>query len=189
MLSNLFVSNTNATAPHVSALATYLQSLRDNPSSFAKLLVLLFIAILVLGFWAYSIVMSTGAMTSLRSAAGASETVTAPLRDTTESDITAPATAPGASVDSSSSDNIDLKINSNSSNNSTQTDVQVNGQSIPVPTDGSTHQVIQDDNGKTTVDIDVDSDNSGSSSVRSSTNINLKSSSNIDVDIESKESQ
>ena len=189
MLSNLFASNTNTTTPHVSALVTYLQSLRDNPSSIAKLLVLLLVAILALGFWIYSIVMSTDAVTSLRSITGSSEAVTSPSQDVAEPDIAAPATVPGVSADSSSSDNIDLKINSNTSNNSTQTDVQVDGQSIPIPSDGSTHQVIEDENGKTTIDINVDSDNSGSSRVRSSTNVNLRSSSSVDVDIENKETQ
>jgi hypothetical protein len=55
---------------------------------------------------------------------------------------------------------------------SSKTDVQVNGQSIAVPTNGQVHKVIKQEGGQTTVDISANSSNSSYS-----TNININSSS------------
>ena len=190
MLRNLFADNVVADNNKNNAIA-YLRTLKESPTKIARLLAILIIPSAALAWWYYSLAMSVGAVTPLRPAAdlSSSEEVfisephnvpEAPADDSKES---------GSSSSSSSSistDQIDLKINSNSSQTGV---VEVDGQSIPVPTDGSTHQVIQNENGKTTVDINVESDSSGTSKSRSSTNINLRSSSSSDVDIESEVSR
>lgn len=66
-----------------------------------------------------------------------------------------------------------------------KTSVNINGRQVPVPQTGTTHKVIQDDNGTTTVDISVDNNSAGSTSNNSSTNIQFNSTSEIDSDIES----
>ncbi len=71
-----------------------------------------------------------------------------------------------------------------------KTSVRINGEQMPVPQTGTTHKVIQDDNGTTTIDISVDSSTVGgtstnSSTTNSSTNIQLNSTSEIDSSIES----
>jgi hypothetical protein len=163
------------------------RELKQNPSRLARLLAIIALPAMALSIWLYSVVMSLGAVTPLQSATESSTSFTSDLQGAIN--IDANNTAPIETPVDASSNSVDLKVDSTTSNNSTRTDVQVDGQSIPVPTDGSSHQVIQNDNGTTTIDINVDSDNSGSSRTRSSTNVNLKSSSSMDVDIESRESQ
>jgi hypothetical protein len=171
--------------------SSYLHNLKANPIKTIRLLAILVIPSIVLGGWYYALAMSVGVVTPLRSGSvgDVSEGTFAPEAKT------APATAADGSVSESSStsssssvstDRIDLKVDSSSSLKGA---VEVNGQSIPVPADGSTHRVIENENGKTTVDINVDSDRSGTSNVRSSTNINLRSSSSTDVDVKNKEGQ
>ena len=69
------------------------------------------------------------------------------------------------------------------SGNKTQasTNVEVNGQQIKSPSNGSVHRVIQNPNGITTVDISADNNSSGSGSSSSSTHVNLKSSSSNEI--------
>lgn len=185
MLSNLFDSSFIAEDTNTS-LASYFRTLRHNPTKFARLLAIFILPSMALGWWYYSLAMSVGAVAPLRSSAGSSEEITipdsqnAPAAPAVNDTLTTDATNSASS--SVSTDQINLNINSNAAQSST---VEVDGQSIPVPADGSTHQIIQNDNGKTTIDINVDSDTSGTSKTRSSTNINLRSSSSADLDIES----
>lgn len=62
-----------------------------------------------------------------------------------------------------------------------QTTVEVNGQAIDVPNQGSVHRVIQDANGTTTLDLSVDS-NVSSGSLESSTSIEFNASSETIVE-------
>lgn len=62
-----------------------------------------------------------------------------------------------------------------------QTTVEVNGQAIDVPDQGSVHRVIQDENGTTTLDLSVDS-NVSSGSSESSTSIEFNASSEAIVE-------
>lgn len=57
-----------------------------------------------------------------------------------------------------------------------QTSVEVNGQAIDVPADGTVHKIIQDVNGTTTLDISTSS-SASSGTTRSSTDIELNASS------------
>lgn len=65
-----------------------------------------------------------------------------------------------------------------------ETNVQVNGQEVPVPENGSTHTVV-DNNGTTVVDVQVNTTTENSSSSYSSTSINLNTSSESTIDTES----
>lgn len=57
-----------------------------------------------------------------------------------------------------------------------QTSVEVNGQPVDVPSDGTVHKVIQDVNGTTTLDVSSSSSSSSGGS-RSSTNVDVNMSS------------
>ncbi|MDB5187073.1 MAG: hypothetical protein JWM07_545 [Candidatus Saccharibacteria bacterium] len=187
MLSNLSAGSFIAEDTTVN-FSTYLRSLKENPIKIVRLLAILIVPSAALGWWYYSLAMSVGAVAPLGSATtiqSSQDTLISAPENISES-------SEGNTSESSSSvssDRIDVKINSNSSSSSQTGAVEVDGQSIPIPSDGSTHQIIQNDNGKTTIDINVDSDTTGTSKSRSSTNINLDSSSSMDVDIDSKEVQ
>ena len=85
---------------------------------------------------------------------------------------------------STSNSNVQSTIESND-NSPIKTRVSLNGQQVPVPQTGTTHRVIQDNNGTTTVDISIDNNSSGSTSNNSSTNVQLNSTSEIDSSVES----
>lgn len=181
MLRNLFADNV-ITENNKSNLLAYLHTLKENPSKIARLLAILIIPSAALGWWYYSLAMSVGSVTSLQPVSELSSSEEVLISEPQNvPEVPADDSEKSGSSSSISTDQIDLKINSNSSPAGV---VEVDGQSIPVPTDGSTHQVIQNENGKTTVDINVESDTSGTSKSRSSTNINLRSSSSTDLDIE-----
>lgn len=67
------------------------------------------------------------------------------------------------------------------------TDVTVNGTPVPVPQNGSHHQIIQDDNGTTSVDITVNSQSSDDNSSRSSSDLRIRSSTRSSLNIENSE--
>ncbi len=76
-----------------------------------------------------------------------------------------------------------------SANNNTQGNVSVsldvNGQPIAVPTNGSTHQVITDGNGQTTVNFSAQNTTSGNGrGGRSSTHLNIHSSTTNTINTE-----
>lgn len=176
MLRNLFADNVIA-ENNKSNLLAYLHTLKEHPSKIARLLAILIIPSAALGWWYYSLAMSIGSVTPLQTTSESSEEIIL----SEPQNISEIQPDESTSSSSASTDQIDLKIN----NSSSQTGVvEVDGQSIPIPADGSTHQIIQNENGKTTVDINVESDTSGTSKSRSSTNINLRSSSSTDLDIE-----
>jgi hypothetical protein len=184
MLRNLSAGNITTNQSWM-ALYAFLRSLKEKPARMAAAIAALVIPSAALGWWYYSFAMSLGAVTPLRPAVESSD-----LR------VPDPQAAPEAVSDSStttapasSSDQADININSSSNENSSQTNVEVNGQQVAVPDNGSTHQVIESENGKTTVDINVDSSTSGSSESRSSTNIKMRSSSNSDLNVKTKEVQ
>ncbi len=183
MLRNLFASSSIVNSSKY-AFADYLQPLPLGSSKVFGMLAVLLLPITALGWWCYSFVLSVGAMAPLQSTGTSTSSMTIPERVTSSeaninSSISSTA-APNASSDSSS---VDVNI----SNDFSQTTVNVNGQSLPISDEGTTHKVIQNDNGQTTVDVSIDSDTTGTTSSRSSTNINLRSSSSSDVDIRSRE--
>jgi cytoskeletal protein RodZ len=174
MLRDLSAGNVNANSM-TGFLATYLHSLKEKPFRVVSLLAIFLIPIAALAWWYYSVVMSVSAVLPMQTANDASG---AELTPESQSSLESP-----SQISSSSSENIDVNIKNDSSN----TSVEVDGQPVKVPEEGSSHQVIEDKDGKTTVDIQVDSNTSGTNRTRSSTNINLRSSSNSDVHINSKE--
>ncbi len=181
MLRNLSVSNIDS-ANSRTALSTYLHSFKEKPSRVAALLAIFIIPSAALGWWYYNFAMSVGATVPL-----------SPLNDKSEiiipeSHVSADTPADTSSVSNSGNTSTN-KIEATISGDPAQTQVKVNDESISVPSNGSTHQVIQNDNGKTTVDINVDSNTSGSSSSRSSTDIKFRSSSSSNINIKSKEVQ
>jgi hypothetical protein len=184
MLSNLFASSIRADDNNA-MLSTYLRTLKSEPSKLAKVLAALLIPAAALGWWYYSVAMSVDAVVPLNSTSSRTSDLPALEQQSSVEAVTDSSSSSTTTPLSNSSENIDVNI----SGNSPQTSVRIDGQSVPVPAEGSTHQVIQNDNGKTTVDINVNSNSSGTSSTRSSTKINLKSSSSSDVDIRSKEVQ
>ena len=164
----------------------YLNSIKHSPSRLTALLAACAIPVAALAWWYYSFVMSVGAFGPLRLVTETPNTpAPAAQQQTTETTIDTSSVAPSSSARSDD----DLNINISSSNSSTSSSVEVNGQSVPVPEQGSSHQVINDANGRTTVDISVDSNTSGSSTTRSSTRIDVDSSarSKVKIDASSKE--
>jgi hypothetical protein len=179
MLRNLFASNYIATESRQN-LHTYLHTLKENPLHIAILLAIFLLPVIALGWWYYSFAMSLNAVVPMQPINEATEVVAPDVSAPTDAAAELPVSADPAATN---------EFNATISNNDSQSTVEVNGQSIPVPENGSTHQVIEDDNGKTTVDISVDSNTSGSGTIksRSSTNINFDSSSRSKVEIKSKE--
>lgn len=66
-------------------------------------------------------------------------------------------------------------------NQTNSTNVSVNGQSITVPANGSTHQTIPSENGQTEVDISNDSGGNGTNQSHSSTQVNINSRSSAET--------
>lgn len=181
MLNNLHVTDNDKLT-----FSRYLNSVKHSPSRLTTLLAIGALPVAALVWWYYSFVMSVGAFGPLRLVnQTANPTEPASLQQTAETTIDTSSVTPSSSA--SSDDN--LNVNISSSSNSTNSSVEVNGQSVTVPDQGSTHQVIDDANGRTTVDISVDSNTSGSSTTRSSTRIDVDSSarSKVKIDSSSKE--
>lgn len=63
----------------------------------------------------------------------------------------------------------------------TKTQLEVNGQAVPVPTNGTVEQTIQSPDGNTSVNLSVDATSTGSKSTSSSTRIQMNSSSHSQV--------
>lgn len=61
-------------------------------------------------------------------------------------------------------------------------EIKVNGQSIPLPANGSLHETLQDSNSTTKLDVSIDSHSSGSTSIDSSTSINLNTHTETEVE-------
>jgi hypothetical protein len=181
MLRNLFAGSIANLRSNV--LTSYLQQHAIQPQKLAGMLAIFIVPISALGWWCYSVVLSVGAMAPLQSASGSTSDVTVSESSITSDTSVNPADVTSSSSAVRSSDSADVDVN----NSSSQTTVEINGQSVPVAQEGTTHKVIQHDNGQTTVDVSIDSDTSGRTTSRSSTNINLRSSSSSDVDIRSKE--
>ena len=185
MLKNLHLVNNRFTNGKQS-LSRYLHTITHSPVRLTTLLAAGVLPIAAIAWWYYSFVMSVGAFGPLRLVNETADT-TAPIagQQSVETTVDSSSVAPSSSA--SSDDN--LNVNISSSNNSTSSSVEINGQSVVVPDQGSTHQVIEDANGRTTVDISVDSTTSGSSKIRSSTNIDVDSSarSKVKIDSSSKE--
>jgi len=183
MLRDLSIINNRFTERRL-AFSRYLQSIKRSPLRLTAALAAGALPIAALAWWYYSFVMSVGAFGPLQLVTDTPE-VTTPVAEqqAAESSIDATASA------SSSESNGQVDVNISSSNNSTQSSVNLNGQSVAVPDQGSTHQVIEDANGRTTVDISVDSSTTGSSKTRSSTNLDVDSStrSKVNIDVKSKE--
>ncbi len=85
---------------------------------------------------------------------------------------------------------LDAAVPATGAANSSSADVNVNvnGQDVAVPSEGSVHKVVNDGNGTTTIDVNVQSNSSGSSSnrsyVRSNLNINSSSSTRVQQDVD-----
>lgn len=170
------------------AFSRYLHSIRHSPLRLTALVAAGVLPITALVWWYYSFVMSVGAFGPLQVVNGnGTSSVTAPATGQQESELNVNADISAPSSEATSDSQVDINISS--SNSSTQSSVNVNGQSVPMPDQGSTHQVIEDANGRTSVDISVDSNTSGTSKTRSSTNIDVDSStrSKVKVDSRSKE--
>lgn len=185
MLRNLFAASADTdTDKH--SLVSSLHALPLEPSKLAGMLAVFIVPISALGWWCYSVVMSVGAMAPLQSASESSSKVSIPS-SSINSDTSLNAADVTSSMSNPSDNSSSLDVDIHSSNNSSQTTVKVDGQTVPIADQGTTHKVIQNDNGQTTVDITIDSDTTGRATSRSSTDINLRSSSSSDVDIRSKE--
>lgn len=63
----------------------------------------------------------------------------------------------------------------------TTTHLEVNGQTVPVPTNGTTRQTVESPDGNTSVNLSVESTSSGSKNTSSSTHIQMNSSSHTQV--------
>jgi hypothetical protein len=94
-----------------------------------------------------------------------------PVSNSAETEPNAPVTTPPASGDIQSESSIDLH-SSQASPEQPATKLWVNNQPVEVPDNGSTHKVMTNDNGTTTVDISSSSSMTGGSS-SSSTNIEV----------------
>lgn len=183
MLSNLSASSTD-TNSNTGFLATYLHAVKEKPFRLVSLLAIFVIPSAVLAWWYYSVAMSVGAVLPMQTANETPGVEFAPESQGASVESIAGASEVQPQASSSASENVDINITSDS----TSTNVEVDGQTVTVPDSGTSHQVIENDDGKTTVDIQVDSNTSGTNRTRSSTNIDLRSSSSSDVNIKSKES-
>lgn len=66
----------------------------------------------------------------------------------------------------------------------TQTNVQVNGDTIPVPNNGSVHKEISTGSGNASIDVSVQSNGSSNSASSSSVNLNVNSSSSTQSEVQ-----
>ncbi|HEX7484035.1 MAG TPA: hypothetical protein VF281_02685 [Candidatus Saccharimonadales bacterium] len=181
MLKNLHVTDNDKPT-----FSEYLRNTKHSPFRLTALAAVGAIPVAALVWWYYSFVMSVGAFGPLRLVNETAD-VTAPVAEQQSVETTIDSSSVQSSSSASSDDS--LNVNISSSSNSTSSSVEVNGQTVTVPDQGSTHQVIEDVNGRTTVDISVDSNTSGSSKTRSSTNIDVDSSarSKVKIDLSSRE--
>jgi hypothetical protein len=181
MLNKLHVTNNDKFT-----FSGYLNAIKHSPSRLTALLAAGAIPVAALAWWYYSFAMSVGAFGPLR-LVNETPNSTTPVAQQQTAQTTLDTSSVSPSSSASSDDN--LNVNISSSNSSTNSSVEVNGQSVPVPDQGSTHQVINDANGRTTVDISVDSNTSGSGTSRSTTRLDVNSSarSKVKIDSSSKE--
>ncbi len=175
-MSNRFYSSNDQSTRRVTSLREYLRNLTHSPLTLASLLAILIIPIAFLVWWYYSVAMALGSVTSLQS-----DTATA--GDMTPAPQAISPIESALPQDSESTTSTDINTTIQSDNNGIDATVRVNDQPVAVPESGSTHQVIEDANGTTSVDISVGSNSSGTSKSRSSINIDLDSSSRSQVDI------
>lgn len=89
-----------------------------------------------------------------------------------------PPAAPAVLPPTGSTQRSPTMSSSNQSQSSTQ--VNINGQNIPVPSNGTVHRTIQDANGQTNVDISVSNSSSGTESSQH-TGVNVESYSSSSV--------
>lgn len=186
MLRNLFASRAIADSSS-NVLTSYLQTHGLHPTKLAGMVAILIVPISALGWWCYSVVLSVGAMAPLQSASGSSSTISVSEISKSSTDSETNVNAADILSSSANESQTSSSVEVQTSNDQSQTTVEVNGQPVPISQEGTTHKVIQDENGQTTVDVSIDSDTSGRTTSRSSTDIKLRSSSSSDVDIRSKE--
>lgn len=172
MLRNLFASGSSL-AKTLTTGRSYLNTLMEKPYRLASVLALFLVPSAALGWWYYSVAMSVANLGPQSDITTSTEIITT---ETTEDPIKALDIKSSQSVSGESSNS---SMSSSVNANDVTTDVTVNGQSIPVPEQGSVHKVIENGNGQTTVDISVESETSGTSQSQSSTNIQMNSSSDL----------
>jgi hypothetical protein len=107
---------------------------------------------------------------AMRSSSSAQSAI--PAAESAEAELDPPAFTPPAKEDAKSEAMIDFQSSQPSQSQSPTTSLRVNNQPVQVPDNGSTHQVMTDSNGTTTIDIS-----------NSSTTTNGSSSSSMDVEI------
>lgn len=83
--------------------------------------------------------------------------------------------------DSSAADTNDSQTASNANQNQANIQLHVNGQAVPVPSQGTVHKEISSDNGTTSVDLSVNSASSGTSQSNSHTSMNIEMNSSTET--------
>jgi hypothetical protein len=96
------------------------------------------------------------------------------------SDQTPPTSSDPVASGQSSSSSTQTSVNQTSSGGTTHTQVQVNGQNIPVPENGSVEQTVSGNGNQSDVHVMINNQSSGSSSSSNSTQIISSSSSSVE---------
>ena len=145
-----------------------------TPIRRAGLLIIFVVLSVGLGWWWYSAAVASSHTTdtppaTLKAAAPAPA-------------VTEESTAPEVPADTLPASSATPVEGTADTSQNTTTQVTVNGESVPLPENGTVHKVITDDGGTTNVDISVNSQSSGTDHSRSSTRIQLDSHSDTKID-------
>lgn len=109
---------------------------------------------------------------------GSSNQAALPAAESAKVEPDPPALAPPAKEEMQSEATINFQSSQSSQAAAPTTNLKVNNQSVEVPTNGSTHQVMSDSNGTTTIDISNSSTMTGGSS-SSSTDVEINTDSSV----------
>lgn len=95
-----------------------------------------------------------------------------------------PAAAPAAS---SVTTTLEATTSADSAAANMQTNLKLNGETVPLPANGSVQKTIQNDAGNATVDVSVNATSAGSAQSHSSTNIQLNVSNESEISTDNSE--
>lgn len=101
-------------------------------------------------------------------------------------ETTAPSSDDAVTGDIEEQAKTDVQATVTNTGGQSQTELNVNNQSIPIPANGTVHEVVRSsDGGTTSVNVSSNSTSEGSGTTKSKTKIKVKSSTSTDMDFSS----
>ncbi len=150
----------------ISALQSFAYTHMTKPRTTARYLALFIVPTTAVAWWYYSVAMSVAGMAPLQT-----------VETNSKSSFIEPQILPELLEREAASHSVDTSTVIQTE--AGETNVTINGQNVPVPSEGTTQGVIEHDDGQTKVNISVESETSGSSESESSSSFHLNSSTSV----------